>query len=74
VSIRAVEQGERILKVSIRDDGVGFDYNTTDHGIGLLGMRERVRGLGGTLEILASAGAGTTIHIALPIERSTKPV
>jgi signal transduction histidine kinase len=61
-----------ILKVS--DDGVGFQINDepwlTDkgqRGIGLLGMRERVDGLGGTLEISSALGRGTNIHVCLPL-------
>jgi signal transduction histidine kinase len=38
----------------------------TEPGIGLIGMRERVQGLGGQLEILSKPGEGTTVVIELP--------
>lgn len=63
-----------ILKVS--DDGLGFQTNDepwlTDkgqRGIGLLGMRERVDGLGGTLKISSEPGSGTLIHVWLPLNK-----
>jgi two-component system, chemotaxis family, CheB/CheR fusion protein len=54
----------------IEDDGVGFDPNDkagTDRGLGLLGMRERAGLVGGTLEIEATPGGGTTIFARVPV-------
>jgi signal transduction histidine kinase len=36
-------------------------------GLGLLGMEERVRQLGGRFEIRSTEGKGTTLHVTLPI-------
>jgi signal transduction histidine kinase len=58
--------------VVIEDDGVGFDPELvaapgTDAGrLGLLGMRERVALIGGTLTIESTRGQGTTIIASLP--------
>ena len=51
--------------MKIRDDGSGFDPKRT-RGMGLLGMEERVKRLGGTIEIDSRPGAGTAIRVELP--------
>lgn len=55
----------RIL-VSVDDDGHGFDPRR-QRGMGILGMEERVRRLGGTLAIESHTGQGTTVRAELPI-------
>ncbi len=51
---------------SVRDDGSGFDTRYV-RGLGLLGMEERVRRLGGRLEIDSQPGRGTTVAAELPL-------
>ena len=52
----------------IEDDGKGFDPNAVEsNGLGLLGMRERLALVGGTLRVEAAAGAGTTIAAEVPL-------
>jgi signal transduction histidine kinase/PAS domain-containing protein len=53
------------VKVFIEDDGIGFSQDPDDFKdrIGLIGMRERVEMLGGTLTIESSAGKGTAIIV-----------
>jgi signal transduction histidine kinase len=52
----------------IEDDGKGFDPNASESdGLGLLGMRERLALVGGTLRVEAAAGAGTTIAAEVPL-------
>jgi signal transduction histidine kinase len=53
------------LRVTVTDDGRGFDPVAGSTGFGLAGMRERVALLGGTLEV-ASSDAGTTLTAILP--------
>jgi glucose-6-phosphate-specific signal transduction histidine kinase len=36
-------------------------------GIGLIGMRERVAAVGGTIDIYSNTGRGTTIRVVLPV-------
>ena len=56
------------VQVMIEDDGSGFDPAArSTGGLGLLGMRERVELLDGTLAIDASPGAGTTLIVELPL-------
>jgi signal transduction histidine kinase len=62
------------LTVVIEDDGVGFDPAAVEkrarrgEHLGLLGMTERVRNAGGTIEFQASEGGGSRIFVVLPCE------
>jgi two-component system sensor histidine kinase UhpB len=56
-----------ILRIIVKDNGRGFDIKTIEAGIGLIGMRERVDGLGGKLEINTGTDIGTTMTIELPV-------
>ena len=52
----------------IEDDGKGFDPQAAESdGLGLLGMRERLSLVGGTLRVEAAAGTGTTIAAEVPL-------
>ena len=44
----------------------GFDPEKT-RGLGMLGMEERVRQLGGQFEVQSSPGKGTVLKVTLPI-------
>jgi signal transduction histidine kinase len=60
------------LTITIEDDGVGFDVADVERpgkrrGFGLLSIRERVAGLGGTVDIDSAAGRGSRLHVVLPI-------
>ncbi|ASS98168.1 sensor histidine kinase [Geobacillus thermocatenulatus] len=62
----------RHLLVSVKDDGKGFDPSVKkENAFGLIGMRERVELLGGTLDIRSKIGSGTTVFIRVPLDRST---
>jgi signal transduction histidine kinase len=56
----------------IRDDGVGFDPGAVSkasrNALGLLGMRERLNVLGGTLQIESAPQQGTELKILVPVE------
>jgi signal transduction histidine kinase len=56
------------------DDGAGVDPNLRSQGFGLIGMRERVVGLGGTLDVASSPGCGFRLTAWLPVlkESSTR--
>jgi signal transduction histidine kinase len=53
----------------LTDDGVGFDQVEAgnNHGLGLPSMKERIKRLGGELEIQSSPGKGTKISFTLPL-------
>ncbi|WP_187368994.1 GAF domain-containing sensor histidine kinase [Baekduia soli] len=62
-----VSATETAISVVVCDDGVGFDLAAPTDGFGMLGIRERVELLGGTLEIDAQPGHGTTVTATLPV-------
>jgi two-component system, NarL family, sensor histidine kinase DevS len=66
VEVLVLEEDDQVT-VEVRDDGRGLgSSDTTGTGLGLAGMDERVSLLGGTLEIRAGDGGGTTVHATLP--------
>ncbi len=56
------------IHVEVEDDGKGFASERV-RGMGILGMEERVKRLGGTLTIQSKPGAGTTVVAELPSDR-----
>jgi signal transduction histidine kinase len=61
-----VTQDRDKIHVQIVDDGAGFDA-ARSRGMGILGMEERVKRLGGTLTIASARGRGTTVKAELPL-------
>ncbi|TLY29762.1 MAG: PAS domain S-box protein [Nitrospirae bacterium] len=65
------------LDLLIRDDGTGFDVNTVlaraarGESMGLLGMEERVKHLGGLFTITSQPGRGTEVRATFPLGLST---
>jgi signal transduction histidine kinase len=58
------------LSISVKDDGIGFDPRTRNRGgLGLLGMAERVKKLGGDLEVISHAGQGSSIMAKMPLKK-----
>src|SRR6185369_13965755 len=61
------------LRTIVEDDGRGFDVEAVSfasdrgHGLGILGMQERVAAVGGNLEIESHAAAGTTLVTRIPV-------
>lgn len=70
-----VQYGDEGLHLSIKDDGRGFDADQAAedsrklNSLGLLGMRERVAGAGGELQIRSQPGEGTEICADFPLLR-----
>jgi signal transduction histidine kinase len=56
--------------VQIRDDGVGADPGRQRTGLGLVGMRERVEALGGSLAVSSASGTGFTLIAHIPTASS----
>jgi len=55
------------VQAIISDDGKGFEPGAEKRkGLGLLGMEERVRELGGTIRLISAPGRGTSVEIRLP--------
>jgi signal transduction histidine kinase len=66
-----------LLTLEIEDDGEGFDLEkaagdpSSLRGIGLLGMRERIEIIGGSLQIESEPGHGTRLLITVPVAPAT---
>jgi two-component system, NarL family, sensor histidine kinase UhpB len=65
---------QHTLRLSISDDGRGFDIGQPSRGLGLLGMRERAALLGGTLTITSQQDQGTTVEVTLPLPARSLPI
>jgi signal transduction histidine kinase len=57
------------LFVSVVDNGRGFEISRVSdpHAVGLVGMRERARLIGGRVEIRSTPGMGTTVRLDIPL-------
>jgi signal transduction histidine kinase len=64
VSLRRGVEGAILV---IDDDGLGFEPGTAGEGLGIGNLRDRVASLGGSLDILSTAGEGTTVRAVLPL-------
>ncbi len=60
------------LKLSVQDDGVGFDMNKGKRGIGLRNIISRVKKVNGTFDIDSKKGKGTTIKVNIPLNYAQK--
>jgi signal transduction histidine kinase len=60
---------EDTVEIVLHDDGRGFDADGEIHGFGLIGMRERVALVHGTLDVETAPGEGTTLRARIPALR-----
>jgi ligand-binding sensor domain-containing protein/signal transduction histidine kinase len=72
VSVRTVQPG--MLEITVSDAGVGFDPASLENtrqagGFGLFSIRERLRSIGGRLEITSSPGRGVRVKLLGPAQR-----
>jgi signal transduction histidine kinase len=66
IQVKVVRQHTR-LDVSVRDNGVGMSSTTGHKGLGLTGIKERVKDINGSASIETRPGGGTVVHITLPV-------
>lgn len=67
-NIRVTVHGEPgRVSMAIQDDGVGFEAEASQRGIGLLGIEERVRELNGSVSIQSAPHKGTVLRVELPL-------
>ena len=62
----ALDTSGNTLELRVRDDGCGFDPGRRHKGLGLDGMSERARLVGGDLEIESGPGSGTELVLKVP--------
>ena len=70
-----LDQLDGHLMMQVTDDGCGFDPTAPSRrsGLGLVSLGERVRMLGGALDVTAAPGAGTRVAVRLPTRESHAP-
>lgn len=68
VSVLVERRGGDVIAL-VEDDGQGFDAAQIigDRHLGLVGMRERAELLGGKLTLESQPGAGTSVHVQIPV-------
>jgi signal transduction histidine kinase len=66
-----VEAVDGVLRLSVRDDGVGGA--AFERGSGLVGLKDRVEALGGRIAVESARGAGTTLSVELPLPDERAP-
>src|SRR6185295_4509237 len=67
----AIQYERQILRCSIKDNGVGFDVSSLstqigERGLGMIGIRERLNSLGGSLSLMSAVGQGTELLVTIP--------
>ena len=64
-----VQMSGGVVRLTVIDDGCGFDMRspTFAEGLGFVGMRERLRIVGGELEINSQRAQGTRIEVTIPL-------
>src|SRR5216117_1293146 len=67
-TIQITMQGKKeSVCLSIHDDGVGFDTSRARTGLGLIGIEERVKELGGSLAVRSWPNPGTLLRVEIPL-------
>jgi signal transduction histidine kinase len=64
-----IRRDEDSLRILVEDDGIGFDFSSIDRRVtfGFFSIRERLKYLGGTLEVDSTPGKGTRITVISPL-------
>jgi len=66
-----VRGDDSALALSVRDDGIGGA--DPSRGSGIIGLKDRVEALGGTISVRSPPGRGTTLHVRLPADPVAVP-
>lgn len=71
-----ITQGPDLLEASLKDNGVGFDQDNQKNRsrLGLSGMGDRIKKIGGRLSVKSSPGLGTTVMLAIPMVETSKSI
>jgi signal transduction histidine kinase len=68
----SIRRNKSAISIKINDNGRGFSTDDTNNlGFGLTGISQRVRMMNGNLSIESAPGAGTTLHLVLPIDETS---
>jgi signal transduction histidine kinase len=71
-----ITQGPDLLEASLKDNGVGFEQDDQKNRsrLGLSGMENRIKKIGGRLSVKSSPGLGTTVMFAIPLVETRKSI
>ena len=61
-----LNKNDKLIYLSVTDDGKGCDMNNIQSGFGLRGMQERIKTLGGELQISSQVQQGMTVTATIP--------
>jgi signal transduction histidine kinase len=72
-----IQNERQTLRCSIKDNGVGFDVSSLSarigvRGLGMIGIRERLESVGGSLALESTLGQGTELVITIPHTNSSE--
>jgi signal transduction histidine kinase len=70
IGIRLKQAGEA-LELAVADDGIGMQPEGRGNGLGLIGIQERIRELGGAFSIFSLPQRGTTLSVTIPIREAS---
>ncbi|MCP9770927.1 hypothetical protein EGI22_23735 [Lacihabitans sp. LS3-19] len=70
IDLKIAKKEDRI-EINFQDNGIGFKQNIKINGQGILGIKERVALLGGTINIVSDSGKGTLLQIHVPINKNS---
>jgi signal transduction histidine kinase len=62
-----LDLGDAVAQLWVSDDGRGFTPSTVDSGFGLVGMRERLELVGGSVTVDSGPGRGTRLTVRVPV-------
>ena len=62
------ENGQLLLEVSDNGKGITEQQISAPRALGLIGMRERARFLGGAFRLIGTPGKGTTVTVRIPFD------
>jgi signal transduction histidine kinase len=70
----SIERKNHSIEIGVEDDGAGFDTGSSDgsymkYGFGLFSVRERLKNIGGHLDIKSEPGSGTRITLTAPLNK-----
>jgi signal transduction histidine kinase len=65
IDVKMVASNDNWVKISVADDGIGFKTDTFKDGIGLKNIRDRLKLIGGHIDIISEPTKGTSIDLTL---------
>ncbi|HEU0253867.1 MAG TPA: sensor histidine kinase, partial [Pyrinomonadaceae bacterium] len=71
-----LEKSNRAVRLSVSDNGCGFDEKSASlsQGLGFISMRERIRFVGGEMHVYSQPERGTRIEVSVPLPRDADSI